>query len=120
MIFLEDQGGDVCRVLEERYNTLEMLQFNTPLHFLIKSHGRFRQASSQVETLIYDANLALSNYQNAVEIHNKQISGEDEDQQNTAPGSSSDSAAKPKNKKKEKMKYKSFSPLFIMYWKEDL
>ena len=118
--FLWEQGGDLCQVLKERYNTLEMLQFNTPFHFLIKGLGNSKEAFSQVETLVYDANLGLWDYKQAVEVHNKQLSDTDENQNNLSSDDSTDSTSKPKNQKKEKMQYKSFSPLFIMYWKEDL
>ena len=120
--FLSDQGEDVCLFLKEKYGTLGMLKINTPLHLLIQSQGGFQRASSQVEALIYDANLGLRSYKESMKIHNALIKGE-ADNSSALPPFERSGERNAKNqtpaKKKERMKYQSFSPIFIMYWKED-
>ena len=122
--FLSEQGGDLCPGLEQRYDTLEMLKINTPLHFLIRGQGGSHRASSQVEALVYDANSGLKSYKKAVEVHNELVLGTDDSSEGLPASDSptredSQASTQPKSRKSEKMKYQSFSPIFIMYWRED-
>ena len=119
--FLSEQGEDVCLFLEEKHGTLGMLKFNTPLHFLIQSQGGFQRAAGQVEALVYDANLGLRSYKEAMKTHNKLIQGEKDSLNASLLTRSGEKNTKNQTtaKKKDRMKYQSFSPIFIMYWKED-
>ena len=118
--FVSDQGSDLCPFLKERYGTLNMLKFNTPSHFLIKGQGSFQGIYSQMEALVYDANLSLKNYKDAVEVQNKLIKMEREgDSALNSVQDGKPEKAEDSSKKKHKMKYQSFSPIHIMYWKEN-
>lgn len=120
--FMTDQGGDLCSFLEEKFSTLNVLKFNTPSHFSINGRGGFKGIHSQMEALIYDANLSLRNYKEAAEVQSKLIKEEKEgapdstlnDAKDQRPGKREKSA-----KKTYKIQYQSFSPIHIMYWKEN-
>ena len=104
-----------------------MLKFHTPTNFLIRSRGRMHRAFRQSELLVYDANLSLKQYRETVQIQEninqgkqETISSEDSESGDTGPqADSKDKTDKSKKKDTEKTQYLSFSPLFIMYWKED-
>ena len=116
--FLSDQGSDLCSFLEGQYGTLNMLQFHTPSHFLIKGQGSFQGIYSQMEALVYDANMSLRSYKDAVETQNKLIKAEKEGDP-AALDNVPQNEKSEKDKEDSKMQYQSFSPMHIMYWKEN-
>lgn len=106
--YMEEQALDICGALEAKYNTSDMLQFNTALHFRIESSGQSKESSYQAETLVFDAYRLSSYYREAVKTHKKLM----KDDQNSKPPS-------PKKPDTQKINYNSNSPVFIMYWKEN-
>ena len=69
--WLKEMGTDVCGPMETHFYTTKLLQFNTPLHFHIQATGRFKTSRARVESLTYDANQAIINYQTALEAEKK-------------------------------------------------
>lgn len=116
--FISDQGSDLCPFLEEKYGSLNVLQFHTPSHFLIKGQGSFQGIHSQMEALVYDANRSLKSYKEAVETQNKLIKMEKEGEPAELSEVSRDRESE-KTDSKGTGKYRSFSPIHIMYWKEN-
>ena len=114
--WMESLRWSLCPILEERYRTTDMLQFNTPLHFRIHAVGNFRNALSRVESLTYDANQTALSYQNALKTERKlrQENPESAEGPQVRP---TESAAK---KKANPLPYQTSPPLLIMYWKESL
>ena len=126
--FLTEQGDDLCSFFQAQYETNAMLKFDPPSNFLIRGRGFFRNSESRYEALIYDANLSLAAYKKAVEEQEKINRGEEDPA--SKPGAGPDArdtklrAQKEarlralKKKKRKKTKYRSFSPLHIIYWRE--
>ena len=92
------------------------LQFNTPLHFHIQATGQFKTSRARVESLTYDANQAIVNYQTALEAEKKYLQPPDPDD-NTQPSANTDNKPPPSPPPPHRP-YKTSSSLLIMYWKE--
>ena len=52
--FVNEQGFSFCVELENRWETLDMLSFDFPMAFRIKSSGEYRGQIVNLEALIYD------------------------------------------------------------------
>ena len=129
--FLTEQGFDFCSFLQEDFGTDAMLKFDAPSNFLIRGRGFFRNSESRSEALVYDATLSLADYRKAVEEQEKINRGEEtEDTKPPLAAAGAATAADQareererqklaeKKAKRKKIKYRSFSPLHIIYWRE--
>lgn len=119
--WLKERGTDVCGPMETHFYTTKLLQFNTPLHFRIQATGWFKTSRVQVESLTYDANQAIVNYQTALEAEKKHLQPPpDNNDLPTADGANNDNDKDNKTSLPPPPPYKTSSSLLIMYWKEDL
>ena len=116
--FLSSLGSALCSLLEERYGTLNMLQFDMPANFRIQSQGRSGRSIQSLRAIAYDLNLSLEGFALAVKTHNKLMFPEEESAPlGEAPGASGRS--KPEARKSP-LPYRVLSPFFVLYWKEGL
>ena len=114
--FLSSFGSAFCSLLEEKYGTLDMLQFDTPSNFRIQSEGRSGRSVQSLRAIAYDLNLSLEGYARAVETHNKLLFPDEE-----PSGISSENGKSKSGKLKAgHALYKTLSPFFVLYWKEGL
>ncbi|MCZ0932041.1 MAG: type II secretion system protein GspK [Oligoflexia bacterium] len=115
--FVREQGFDWCGELKTAYQTLDMLSFDFPMSFRIKSNGEYRGQWVELEGLLYDLSSSAIRYQKAVYR-------EQERQKNKGKAVSlrqNPSEDLQKDKKEQlKFDYSYYKSLVIMFLKESL
>ena len=114
--FVREQSFDWCGELMTDYQTLNMLSFNFPMAFRIKSHGEYRGQWVKLEALLYDLSSSSASYQKAV-YQEQERQKQEADAQNQVEIM--------QNQKKEdgerlKFDYSYYKSLVIMFLKENL
>ncbi|MCY4321254.1 MAG: type II secretion system protein GspK [Bdellovibrionaceae bacterium] len=116
--FNRDQGFDWCEGIKTNYQSLDMLNFNFPISFRIKSNGKYRNQLVELEGLLYDLSSSALNYQKAVYREQKRQDKKEEiDSFERNQGEDL-----PQTEKKEGIKfdYSYYKSLVIMFIKENL
>ena len=119
--FIREQSFDWCGELKTAYQTVDMLSFNFPVAFRIRSNGEYRGRLVELEGLLYDLSSSALNYQKAVYQEQKRRKKEE------SAGHSRENQAKnlqqigkPKAKEQLKIDYSYYKSLVIMFIKENL
>ena len=115
--FMNDLNFPFCEDLKETYNTLDMLSFDYPIAFRIKSTGEYRENSVNLEALLYDLSPLAISYQKLRHYH-IQRQRETEISENSEQEQKTDDSKKTQNKQL-KFDYSYHKSLNIMYLKED-
>ena len=119
--FIEKLGFSFCPEFKERYKTLDMLTFDYPMAFRIKSSGEYRGNLVELEALLYDLSSLALTYQKS---RYNQIQRKKEENKQDLPADSSTNGKntdqeKKTQTKKPKMDYSYYKSLIIMYLKEN-
>ena len=113
--FIREQSFDWCGELKSLFQTLDMLSFNFPMSFLIRSNGEYRGQLVELETLLYDLSSSAFNYQKAVYQEQERLKTEEsadvlkQNQDKNSPQT---------EKKRLKFDYSYYNSLVIMFLKE--
>ncbi|MBC6415861.1 MAG: general secretion pathway protein GspK [Bdellovibrionales bacterium] len=112
--FSQQQGYDICGGLKENYGHLDMLNFNFPVAFRIKSLGEYRSQKVELEALLYDLSSTSLQYQKILSLEKKRRKA------NLNNPGKTDQTESPKPKQNElKIDYTYYKSLVIMYMKEN-
>ena len=115
--FMEEMNFSFCEGLKDQYKTLDVLRFDYPMAFRIKSSGEYRENIMKLETLIYDLSPVALSYQKFL-YHEKQR------QKPKGAGTAGRSDQRPetgsglKQTTRPKIDYSYYESLIIMYLKE--
>ena len=113
--FVREQSFDWCGELKSIYQTLDMLSFNFPMAFRIRSNGEYRGQSVGLETLLYDLSSSALSYQKTV-YQERERRKNKEKSVNLRKNSSEDL----KKNEKTEFDYSYYNSLVIMFFKENL
>ena len=109
--FNVNQGFDFCSALKETYGHLDMLSFDSPIAFRIKSRGLYRSQSVELEALLYDLSASAINYQKLIYL---------EDQRQKNPNSQEEKKEELESENQNlKIDYSYTKSLVILYMKEN-
>ena len=114
--FVREQSFDWCGDLKTAYQTLDMLSFNFPMAFRIRSHGEYRGQLVELEALLYDLSSSALNYQKAVYREKERRIKEEK----TVSLPEERRQAVKKTEEKEQKDYPYYKSLVIMFLKENL
>ncbi|MDE0091840.1 MAG: type II secretion system protein GspK, partial [Oligoflexia bacterium] len=114
--FVREQGFDWCGELMTDYQTLDMLSFNFPMAFRIKSHGEYRGQWIKLEALLYDLSSSSASYQKAV-YQEQERQKQEADAQNQVEIMQDQ---KKEDGERLKFDYSYYKSLVIMFLKENL
>ena len=119
--FIREQGSDWCGELKTTYKTLDMLSFNFPMAFRIRSVGEYKGQLVELSALLYDLSSSALNYQKAVYQEQKRREKEDL----AGPLQEEPAENRQTNQKGEgegplKFDYSYFKSLVIMFLEENL
>ena len=106
-----EQGYDFCGILKETYDHLDMLSFDSPISFRIKSRGYYRSQTVELEALLYDLSASALKYQ-------KKIYSEEQRQKNSSSQQQTEEETESQNKEL-KIDYSYYKSLVILYLKEN-
>jgi len=106
--FMIDRGYDFCASLVEAYGHSDMISFDSPMAFRIKSRGYYRSQTLELEALLYDLSSSSSHYQ-------KKLYLEEERRKNR----SSDLPKEKLQNNELKIDYSYYKSLVILYLKEN-
>ena len=106
-----EQGYDFCSILKEVHGHLDMLSFDSPIAFRIKSRGYYRSQTVELEALLYDLSTSAFNYQ-------KKIYSEEQRQKNSSSEQKKEEKTGSQNKEL-KIDYSYYKSLVILYLKEN-
>lgn len=116
--FISGLGLALCESLLENYNTQDLLRFDAPMAFRIKSSGEYRGRVVNMETLIYDLDSSALNYQKLLyDIQKREREGGSDSSDN--PLENPGKKAQISKPGPSKIDYSDYTSLTIMYLKED-
>lgn len=115
--FMNELNFSFCEEQERRQGTLDMLSFDYPIAFRIKSTGEYRGQTVGLEALLYDLSSSALNYQ---EIHykekeRKKLKETGAEQEESGNDRENEQKEEPKE---PKIDYSFHRSLIIMYLKE--
>ena len=120
--FMDELGLSFCETLIDSYETLDLLRFDYPMAFRIKSSGVYRGRVSELEALLYDLSSSALSYQKLYynEQQRKILKEKGAAGSEPLPGQNTDLPEKPQNQqtKELKMDYSYYKSLTIMYLKD--
>ena len=109
-----------CENLKDRYGTLDVLTFDYPLSFQIRSSGGYKGEIVELSALLYDLSSLASNYQKS---RYYEIQRQKEEAQNPLKNTDKNQERgkkEPESKQKNlKIDYSYYKSLIIMYLKEN-
>ena len=117
--YLEQRSVGFCKRLEESYRSKEIIKFNTALHFLVETQGKFRNISGRVELMTYSHLEAANTYKQAVIQQKKIEQGTNQKEGSTQSKKQKKDASQQEEKDTNSNNLNSF-PFTIMYWKENI
>lgn len=118
--FMLQLNFSFCENLQDRYETLDMLTFDYPLSFHIRSSGGYRGNIVEVSALLYDLSSLSSNYQK-FRYYQIQRQKEKRKPSENKGEKQNEMEKKPEAKEKKlKIDYSYYKSLIIMYLKEEL
>ena len=115
--FIREQSFDWCGELKNSYKTLDMLSFDFPLAFRIRSNGEYRGQMVELETLLYDLSSSALKYQKAV--YQEKERGKIEKSEEALRANTEKNSAQTE-KDQLKFDYSYYKSLVIMFIKENL
>lgn len=115
--FTNTVGLLICEEIKDRWNTLDMLYFDYPMAFRIKSSGEYRGQIINLEGLIYDLSAVGLNYQKSLH-YEKQRQKEEESPAQRGNRSNESEIQAPTQPERAKINYSYHKSLIIMYLKE--
>lgn len=109
--FTIEQGYDFCSALVESYGHLDLLRFDSPIAFRIKSRGHYRSQTVELEALFYDLSSSALSWQKLMY---------QEEQRRKEPPPQEPEQEKTESQKEElKIDYSYYKSLVILYLKEN-
>ena len=114
--FIREQSFDWCGELKSSYQTVDMLSFNFPMSFRIRSNGEYKGQLIELETLLYDLSSSALNYQKTVFQERERLKKEESTEKQERSGAQTGK----ENKKPSKFDYSYHKSLVIMFLKESL
>ena len=106
--FSIEQGYDFCKDLIDVYGHLDLLSFDSPIAFRIKSRGWYRSQTVELEAMFYDLVSSAVNYQKRVYLEEQRLKNPNFEEKKTE---SQDD--------KLKIDYSFYKSLVILYLKEN-